>query len=169
MAWETSTYQTPSTLTYHKGKLLWGAKLERLVRRCEIPEAEVLRHFKLTLHTHESLKTLKEKVEVIPEKHNKTIYDLYADYMHELVATMKRRVFNDNILGPAYNAQTIPVDIIVGAPQSWSPQENRALIEAAKKLGMNSCTVVGEALCAAAFHFTKDIDVAGERWLQVGN
>lgn len=166
VAWESNGFQTPSTVSYQKGKLLWGADLERALSDGEVTESVVLRQFKLALHSDASVEDVKDKVLALSKQENKSVFDLFADYLSELVAYAKDRIFTGNSRGLAFDPN-IPLEIIVSVPQCWDPASNIALVEAAKQLG-SSCTVVGEALCASAFIWTKEIDVsAEERWLKV--
>jgi len=167
VAWESATFQTPSTLTYQKGKLLWGATLERQLNDGTISEATVMRQFKLALHADVRVKEVKDKVLALLKNENKTVSDLFADYMSALVKDAKHHIFHNNARGPAYDSKTIQVDIVISVPQCWAPGCNVALTDAAKKLG-GSCRIVGEAMCAAAFMYTKEIDdPTAKRWLHV--
>lgn len=62
VAWDSDTFQTPSTLTHQNGRLLWSAELERQLSIQAIPESRVMRHFKLALHSDARVRGIQDKV-----------------------------------------------------------------------------------------------------------
>jgi len=63
-----------------------------------------MRHFKLAPHSDTRVKSIQDKVMALLEQENKTIYELFIDYMAELIAEAKRHIFFNNTRGPAYDA-----------------------------------------------------------------
>ena len=169
VAWQSNQYETPSILTYRDGKLYWGQQVESWLKEGEIHEHTVMRQAKLALHLEETVKHVKSKVMTLLKLEGKTIYNLFADYMSALVIFIKQFI-SQTAAGAGYDLAKTPIELLVSVPQVWQPHSNVALTDAARKLGVYSCTIVGEALCCSSTLLEKELNAAGaNRWLKEGD
>lgn len=77
----------------------------------------------------------------------------------------KTHIFNTAV-GLGHSNDT-PIRLTMSVPQIWPPHSNVALIEAAKNLGVLNCTLVGEALCVAAYMLEKEVNRLGPTYFEV--
>lgn len=168
--WQSHVSETPSVVAYINGRLICGEEVEIMLRNHELSESKVLRQFKLALTSDHRVQYIRDHVLPLLQSEGKTLQDLFVDYTKELF-TSARSFISGTHEGLSYGVDTIPCELLLSVPQAWQPQFNLALINSAKKLGVKSCKIVGEALSVAACMLKEEIDksMAGKRWLNVSS
>ncbi|GIZ43407.1 hypothetical protein CKM354_000663500 [Cercospora kikuchii] len=158
----------PQQIALHRDKIIWGYKLQTMLKRSQIEHEKVISFLKVAFYKNYAesslVKQAMEKVEplkevLIKEHPEWEVYDakvlLLAKQIESIVEFTRRELesrVNTKIQYTEGTIKDLPVELFISVPGMWLPPGNRSILEAAHLAGFSKVELVWEPQTTAAFY-----------------